>query len=405
MFSHTMRTILTLLGVIISVFVIMSVVTMGTSVQQYIASEIEQFGTDVIQVEISIPETEHASTTNVSQMAMGVEITTLTDEDAEVIGRLPNVANYSVGLMGQALAKYKDASLYGILLGTSASNPQVDPGVKLRYGRFFTSEEERVAADVAVIGSEIATELFAVVDETVIGKRITLNDKKYRVVGVLKDRGSMFGMSFDNMVYLPYTTLQKKFLHIDYISYISVKVHDTTRMDNTVADIKRILLSRHDIDDIDEADFSVMSITEAQDMFDTIFGGVNILLLALASISLFVGGIGIMNIMIVSIEERRKEIGLRKALGARRSDVMKQFLIEAVMIACVGALIGVVITVIVLLLAFSAVRAAGFDEIAFYIPTHAVGIALIFSVVTGVTFGVYPARRAAAISPMEAMSS
>ena len=405
LFSHTTRTILTLLGIIVSVMAIMSVVTMGESFQGYVSDEIEAFGTDIIQIEVSVPETEHASTENISSMAMGVQITTLTDEDAEAIGRLPNVAAYSVGLMGQSLAKYDDESLYAVLLGVSSDNPVVDPGVKVEYGRFFTEEEERVSDDVIVIGSGIAENLFSHVDKGIVGQRIKLDGKKYRVVGVLEERGSTFGVSFDDMVYIPYTTLQKKILSIDYVSYITAKVSDIAKMDQTADDIDRILMSRHDIDDLDEADFAVTTVKEAQDMFNAILGGVNLLLLALASISLLVGGIGIMNIMIVSIEERRKEIGLRKALGARKGDIIKQFLIESVIIACSGSVVGIIITTSLLSVAFTFLHNSGFDDIAFYIPTKAVLIAIIFSVTAGVVFGVYPARRASQISPMEAISS
>lgn len=405
LFSHTMRTILTLLGIIVSVMAIMSVVTMGESFQTYVSSEIEAFGTDVIQIEVSVPETEHVSTENVSSMAQGVQITTLTDDDGEAIGRLPNVEEYSVGLMGQALAKYDDESLYAILLGSSHTNPIVDPGVKVQYGRFFTEEEERVSEDVIVMGSGIAEDLFEYVNKDVIGERVKLNGKKYRVVGILEERGAMFGVSFDDMVYIPYTTLQKKILNIDYVSYITAKVSDVTKIDQTADNIERILMSRHDIDDPDEADFAVTTVKEAQEMFDAVLGGVNLLLLALASISLLVGGIGIMNIMIVSIEERRKEIGLRKALGARKGDIIRQFLIESVIIACSGSFVGIIITTSLLSVAFTFLHNSGFDDIAFYIPTKAVLIAIIFSVTAGVIFGVYPAKRASQISPMEAISS
>lgn len=405
LFSHKMRTVLTLLGIIVSVMAIMSVVTMGESLQSYVSGEIEAFGTDTIQVETSLPETEHVSSENASSMAMGVQITTLTEDDAEALAQLPNVVAYNTGLLGQARAKYDDKKRYVTLLGASADALIVDPGAEIAYGRFFTEEEHRTSENVIVIGSTVAEALFDKVGDEVIGTRVTLNDNRYKVVGILKERGASFGFSFDDMVYMPHTTLQKKILGIDYLSYITFKVSDVQTIDQTAESMRWILRSRHEIDKPSEDDFSVMTIIEAQDMFNTILGGVNILLLALASISLLVGGIGIMNIMLVSIEERRMEIGLRKALGARRRDIIKQFVIESIVIACAGSIIGIVITTILLSGAFAAIRYAGFDDIDFYIPTRAILVAMIFSVTSGIVFGVYPARRAAAISPMQAISS
>lgn len=383
----------------------MSVITMGTSLQSYVSDEIESFGTQTIQVETSLPETEHVSSENASSMAMGVQITTLIEDDAKALAQLPNVEAYNTGLLGQARAKYHDVKRYVTLLGSSAEAPIVDPGVDIAYGRFFTPEEHRTSENVIVLGSTVADALFDTVGDDVIGTRITLDDDRYKVVGILKERGASFGFSFDDMAYIPHTTLQKKILGVDYLSYITFKVRDVTQIDQTAASMRAILRSRHEIDKPSEDDFSVMTIIEAQDMFDTILGGVNILLLALASISLLVGGIGIMNIMLVSIEERRMEIGLRKAVGARRIDIIRQFIIESIMIACAGSVIGIVITTVLLSAAFTAIRYAGFDSIDFFIPTRAILVAMLFSVSAGIIFGVYPARRAAAISPMQAISS
>lgn len=406
LFSHTARTILTLSGIIVSVMAIMSVVTLGESLQSYVTQEIESFGTDTIQIETSVPETEHMSTENASSMAMGVQITTLTEDDARAIMQLPNVEAYNTGLLGQARAKFDGRTRYVILLGSSVDAPIVDPNVIITHGRFFSDEEHRTSDDVIVLGSAVADALFEGKDRSyIIGKRISLNNKKYRVIGVLKERGSSFGFSFDDMVYIPHTTLQKKILGVDYLGYITVKVKDVTQIEKTAATIRTLLRLRHDIENESAEDFAVTTIIEAKEMFDTILGGVNILLLALASISLLVGGIGIMNIMIVSIEERRTEIGLRKALGARRRDIIVQFLIESVIIACTGSVIGIFLTTMFLSACFALIRYAGFDDIAFYIPTKAIVVALIFSVSAGIIFGVYPSRRAATISPMEALAS
>ncbi len=404
LFSHTGRTILTLLGIIISVASIMSVITMGENIKEYIMDEIDAFGSDTIQIEVSIPETEHVSVENISDMAMGVQITTLTDEDAESIKKLDNVQTYNAGLMGQAQAKYDGETVYVILLGSSADAPLVDPGAKVADGRFFGTDEELSSANVIVLGSAVAESLFGQ-QKNVIGERISMNGGKYRVVGVLEERGTSFGFSFDDLVYLPYSTLQKKILGVDYLSYITVRVFDTGQIDNTVEDIEYILRSRHDIDNPKDDDFNVMTMKEAQDMLGSVIVGVNILLISLASISLLVGGVGIMNIMIVSVEERTPEIGLRKAIGARREDIVQQFIIESVIISVAGAFIGIVVASAIISLFFVIIERAGFTSINLFIPISAVVISIIFSVVAGIVFGVYPARRAAEVSPMEALGS
>lgn len=396
---------MTLSGIIVSVMAIMSVITLGESLRNYVTKEVESFGTDTIQVEVSVPETGHASAANGSAQAMGVQITTLTDKDAEAIALLPDVAAYNIGLIGQSRTTYGGTKRYTMIWGSSSTAPIVDPNIVVDTGRFFSAEEEKSSMSVVVLGSSVADAFAKGHVADLVGQRITVGNSKYLVVGIAKERGATFGVSLDDMIYMPYTTLQKKILGIDYVSYITIKAADPAHIDRTAHTIRTLLRLRHNIKTEAAEDFAVTTIAEAQDILDTILGGMNILLLALASVSLVVGGIGIMNIMLVSIEERRREIGLRKALGARKNDMIVQFLIESVMIAIAGALVGTVITVLLLSAAFSAVQYAGFDSIHFYIPTKAILVALAFSVSAGVIFGVYPARRATLISPMEALAS
>ena len=399
-FAHTGRTVLTLLGIIISVFAIMSVLTLGENLKNYVYDEVESFGSDTIQIEISVPKKEHMSADNISSMTMGVQITTLTEDDAQAIGKLPNVQAYSVGMMGQSLMKYEDESDYTILLGSSSTDLIVDKASEIARGRFFNKTEEDVSAQVVVLGSEVAQTFFGEINP--VGKRIKLNGSTYKVTGVLKERGSMFGFSFDDLVYLPYTTLQKKILGVDHIQYVTVKVQNEEIIDNTVEDIRNVLRLRHDIDQPIYDDFAVTTMEEAIDTMSVVFDGLNILLVALATISLIVGGVGIMNVMLVSVEERSREIGVRKALGARELDILSQFVVEAIIVACLGAVIGIMICSLFLLGIFAVVEAQGFD-INFFIPNRAILISGLFSLVAGLVFGIYPAKIASKISPMEAI--
>ena len=204
------------------------------------------------------------------------------------------------------------------------------------------------------------------------------------------------------MIYMPLKTTQNMILGIDHISAITVSARDETKLAETSESIRRILRDEHTIDDPNFDDFEVMTIQEAQDLIGKVFGAVNILLLAVASISLIVGGVGIMNVMFVALEERLAEIGLRKALGARPQDILKQFLVESIVISGFGGLIGIVLgsAILFILLYFA-------GEFGFVLPSGltmgTVGIAVGFSVGTGLFFGVYPAWRASKIEPVVAM--
>lgn len=401
-FAHTGRTILTLLGIIISVFAIMSVLTLGENIKGYVFAEVESFGSDVIQIEVSVPEKDHVSVDNATSMAMGVQITTLTDKDAEAVVKLPNVEAYNIGIISQSLMKYEDESDYTILLGSSYTSPIVDQAVKLADGRFFTQTEEETSAQVLILGSEVAKSFFGEINP--VGKKVKLGGVTYRVVGVLEERGSIFGFNFDERVYIPYTTLQKKIMGVDYVQYITVKVKDVEKIERTVEDILNILRLRHDINKPIYDDFSAISMQESLEIMGVIFDSLNILLVALATISLIVGGVGIMNIMLVSVEERGQEIGIRKALGAREIDILNQFIAESIVVSFLGAVVGVIICTVFLWILFFVINARGFD-IDFFIPLRAILISGIFSLVAGLVFGIYPAKIASKVNPMEAIRS
>lgn len=401
-FAHTGRTILTLSGIIVSVFAIMSVLTLGENLKGYVLDQVDSFGSDVIQVEISIPKKKHASVDNATSMATGVQITTLTEKDAEVISKLDNVKNYNIGIVGQGLLKYENEEEYAILMGSSYTNSLVDKSSTVANGRFFSQTEEQTAAQVVVLGSETAKTFFGEINP--VGKKIKLNKTTYRVAGVLKERGSMLGFDWDKMVYMPYTTLQKKILGTDHLQYITVKVADESKVDQTAEDIRNILRIRHDIEKPIDDDFAVTTMQEAKDMIGTIFSVLNILLVALATISLIVGGVGIMNIMLVSVEERGQEIGVRKALGARESDILSQFIVESATVAFIGSVVGIVLSSIFLQIIFFILEKYGVS-MEFFIPLKAILTSTIFSLFAGLIFGVYPARIASKIDPIEAMRS
>lgn len=398
--TNKARTFLALLGVIIGVFAIIVVMSLGEGVKGFIVGQVESFGTDLIQVEVKIPSTGNLSGENITSRVQGAQITTLTIKDGEAIRKLPNAEAVYAGTIGQERADYGSVGKRIFLFGAGADIAVVDQNAKLESGRFFIAEEDANLARVVVLGSETKETFFG--ESEAVGNFIVIKGEKYRVVGVLAPRGAVAFFNLDAFTYVPVKTLQKKILGVDYVQFISVKMSDVSREAETVADIIALMRKRHDIDDPDKDDFSVTSTKEARKTLEDVLGSVTILLLALTSISLLVGGVGIMNVMYVSVSERTSEIGLRKAVGATASDVLGQFLAEALIITLIGGLIGIILGVL-----FSFGISFLFQYLGFGLTLRFSPFSLLlgtgFSMAVGLLFGIAPAYRASKLSPMEAL--
>jgi putative ABC transport system permease protein len=398
--THRARTALALLGVVIGVFAVVVVTSLGEGVKGFILAQIESFGSDLIQVEVKIPNTTAMSSENSTSRAQGTQITTLTVKDGEAIEKLPNVAAVYAGTIGQERATYGSVGKRISLFGTGADAGLVDGNLKLESGRFFTEEEDDSLAQVAVLGSDTKETFFGGGDA--VGQYITLKGEKYRVIGVLAPRGAAAFFNLDVFTYIPVKTLQKKLLGVDYVQFVSVKMEEPSREAETVADIVALLRKRHDIDNPDKDDFSVTSTKEAQETFSDILGSLSILLLALTSISLVVGGVGIMNVMYVSVSERTSEIGLRKAVGATSRSILQQFLFEALIITLLGGLIGIFFGMLLTVALGYLFASFGFAlPLSFSFQSFLLGVG--FSTAVGIIFGLAPAYRAASLTPMEAL--
>jgi len=412
MLSHKGRTFLTVLGIVIGVSAIVIVFSAGEGIRGLLIDQIESFGTDFIETEIKIPSTkkgfegESASAIN---MVMGVQVTSLKLEDMEEINKLSNVRDSYAGLTGQEQVTYKEKRKKINLLGVSASYIEIDKS-EIESGQFFSETEDKSLAKVAVIGSKVKDDLFGESDG--IGESIKIGKSKFKIIGTVKERGVVGGLDFDNFVYLPIRTMQKKILGIDYAVYMFHQLVDNTEAEITAEQIRSILRDRHEIisdinpetgePDTSKDDFRVVTMDEMMEMFDTITGAITILLLAIVTISLIVGGVGIMNIMYVIVNERTQEIGLRKAVGAKYSDIMNQFLIESILVTLVGGIIGIIVGFgISYLIAFGA-SASGLAW-KFTMPIEAYVVSLLFSIVFGVGFGLMPARKAAKMDPITAL--
>lgn len=398
--SNIGRSVLTLLGIVIGITSIILIMSSGQGVKSYILGQIQTFGTDVISVEVKVPATGKTSIQNAMGQAQGIQITTLKIDDADTIARLPNVADLYAANYTQEVVSYQNTNKTALLFGTGAHVPIVDPGVKIAEGNFFTDAENESLAQVVVLGPDVKTALFG--DQDPLGKDVRINNQNYKVIGVLQKRGAITFFNYDEIVYLPVRTLQAKIQGIDYLRNIIAKVKDVNILDVTVADITDALRRNHNITDPDKDDFSVTSIKEAQDIIGNVFGTINILLLALTSISLVVGGVGIMNVMYVAVTERTYEIGLRKSVGAKNRDILFQFLFEAIFLTLLGGIAGIILGYLFSLLLSLVFARLGYN-LQFIITSGTLLLAVGFSMAVGIIFGYYPARKASQLSPMEAL--
>ncbi|MFA4818503.1 MAG: ABC transporter permease [Patescibacteria group bacterium] len=396
------RTMLTGLGIVISIASVIIVISAAQGVKGLIIGQFDAFGSNLLQTETRVPSTGKPSSAQSHQaQALGTVITTLTLDDMTAIRRLPNIVTNYAGQISQAVATSPTAKKTVMVYGVSPTYLDIDTG-QIAGGRFFTAAEDNSLARVVALGSEVATDLFGNVDP--IGQVIKLKNKNYEVIGTFESRGASLFFNFDTVVYIPIQTLQKQLLGVDYISAITSQYRDQAQLAATIASVEDLLRARHQLDsnEPDQDDFMVQSNQDVTNTLDTIIGGLTVLLVALALISLVVGGVGIMNIMYVSVLERTFEIGLRKAVGARSKEILRQFLTEAVLVTIMGGIVGVTGGVLVSYLISVVAFSQGFNWV-FAVPLYSIFLATGISFVCGLVFGLYPARQAANLDPIEAL--
>jgi putative ABC transport system permease protein len=385
---NKMRTALTMLGMIIGVSAVITMVALGTGAQSSIETQIQSAGTNMIMV----------SAGNFQQggvrMGQG-NASTLTPEDAIAIRDLPGVQYIAPGVntRGQIVAG-------NLNWGTQVQGTDVDlPLIRSwpeKLGMFFQPVDVATASKVAVLGSVVHEQLFGP-DVDPVGQVIRINNQPFTIVGVMASKGqSGMGQDQDDVVYVPYTTVMKKLRGITYIQNITVSASSAAETTPTADSIATLLRQRHQIQDNND-DFMVRTMEEMASVRVQATETMTALLASIAGVSLLVGGIGIMNIMLVSVTERTREIGLRMAIGARGRDVLMQFLVEAVVLSLVGGSIGIALG-----LAFSKGVTAWMTWPT-KVSAEAVAVAFLFAAVTGVFFGFYPARKAAALDPIDAL--
>lgn len=393
--TNKIRSFLTGLGIIIGIAAVIIIMSAGAGAQSLIVNQLDSIGTNLIGILPGASEDDGAPAS-----ALGIVVTTLKYEDAEAIARqIPNIAAVSSYNTGIATASWQgnksDVTYYGVM----ASYPQVED-TELADGRFFSEEEDASSARVAVLGFQVAQDLFG--GQNGVGQKIKIGKEFFEVIGTVKERGTSGFQNRDEMVFIPANTAQKIMLGIRHVSYIRAKVNNPDNIDRAVEDIKLLLRDRHGLRESTVDDFSVRNTKDAIEALTSITDALKFFLAAIASISLLVGGVGVMNIMLAAVNERVREIGLRKAVGAKRRDIMIQFLAESITVTLFGGIIGIIIGSAVSWLVAIVANYLGYDWDLLVSPASILmGFGVAFLV--GLVFGIYPAQRAAKLNSIEAL--
>ncbi|MFA7244652.1 MAG: ABC transporter permease [Candidatus Magasanikbacteria bacterium] len=392
-----MRTVLTVIALSIGISAVIIIVSAGRGLESLVLGELDMYNANTLNIEVRVPS--KGGSGSATSMAQGVNITSLKNSDMEEIVKHPNISIAYNYITNQQMIKYREESKSSIVFGYGANAALID-NIKMSEGRFYDVEEEESLAQVIVLGFKLKDELFGTDDA--IGKTVFVKGKSFKVVGVQAKRGASFGIDFDKIVYIPTKTLQKKFLGTDYVMGINAQVIDMAQLESTKEDVEIILRERHDITDPDKDDFKVTTMDEIRSTLETVVGGITLLLIALVCISLLVGGVGITNIMYVTVTERTFEIGLRKSLGAKSKDILWQFLTEAMMLTFAGGIVGVIFGIMISYVIYLGANSFGLKWV-FDVPVYSIILAIGFSTSVGLFFGIYPAKKAAELNPITAI--
>ena len=386
---HMMRSILTMLGIVIGIAAVVTSVSFGEGANQMVQAQISNMGTNLMYA--------FAGSVGRGGVRQGLgSVSSLTVEDADAIAReCSAVKLVSAGTEGNVQVVYGDQNWFTDLDGVDL------PFMKIRNwpmasGIFFSEEDVRRAANVVVVGQAVVGQLFG--SEDPVGKTIRVKNIPFRVIGVLASKGqAAMGFDQDDRIEMPYTTAQRKILGNTHLQFIAMSAVDRDAVTLARDQVESLLRMRHHLRHDQEADFSVRSMTQAADAAAATGDVMTLLLAGVASISLLVGGIGIMNIMLVSVTERTREIGIRMATGATEADIRRQFIIEAVVLSMAGGVLGILFGVS---LARTIAELLGWPHL---ISPAALATAVIFSMIVGIFFGYYPAGKAAKLDPIEAL--
>lgn len=388
--ANKSRSILTILGIVIGIASVVAMISIGQGATGSIEKSIQSIGSNLVLV---TPGFQRNSGTVSSGRGAAV---TLTEEDAEAIKNQVYMASAvapEVSRRYQVAAKGTNTNTQ--VVGTVAEYMEVR-NVEIEFGSFISDQNIRSNSKVAVLGPTTSEDLFGEAYDP-IGQTIRINKIDFKIIGVTKSKGGSGVTNMDDMIFVPISTAQRFLSGDDYVTTISVQAVDDDSMDMVQSQITEILLLRHNISNPESADFQVMNQQDIVETASSVMKTMTTLLASIAGISLVVGGIGIMNMMLTTVTERTREIGLRKAIGAKKKDISFQFLSEAVMLTFIGGMVGIIIGWLVSILVTQ------FSGITTQMSWWSIALAFGVSAAIGIIFGYYPARRAAGLNPIEAL--
>ncbi len=401
------RSFLTMLGIVIGVAGVIIIISLGAGAQSLVLGQVNKLGSNLLSIQPG-----KSDTNGPPAAAYGVVITTLVNSDTDALrspAQVPHAVAVNSAVRGAATVTWQNKTVDTNFVGTDYGYADV-VNFTMRDGEFMSQTEIQGGTNVVVLGSTVADELFKDSGVDPVGQVIKVRSSSQeeaggiplRVSGVITKRGSAFFQDQDDQIFIPLAIGQTRLLGIHHLQAINIKVDSADNVEQTIQDVTTVLKQRHHILTDDNIDFTVRNQATAVDILTTITSALSLFLTSMAAIALIVGGIGILNIMLVTVAERTREIGLRKAVGATNSMIMKQFLLEAGTLTSIGGVIGIIFGIIMSYLMAVLMKKLGYDW-DFVISITSVVLAIGVSVLTGVIFGLYPSFKAAKLDPIEAL--
>jgi putative ABC transport system permease protein len=388
------RTFLTILGIVIGISSVIVIMSVGAGAQSLLFNQFASVGTNLIGITPGYSDEKGPPAS-----AMGVVITTLKNSDAEALKKIKEVEAVTAYVRGVDTAQYQNQKMDITFSGVTADYPKVEKA-EVELGSFFDEGQDREMARVAVLGWEVWQQLFN--GDNPIGEHVKIKNESFDVIGVLKKRGTQAFENKDDMVFVPLNTAQKLLLGIDHVSMIRLAVINDSEVPAALEEIKAVLRERHEIGPGMSDDFSARAAIQGLDALKQVTNALKFFLAGMAAISLIVGGVGIMNIMLVAVNERTREIGLRKAIGATSGNIQAQFLVEAATVTVLGGIIGIIFGFLISAMVALVAKYLGYAwDLVVTIPSILMGVGVAAGV--GILFGWYPAKKAAGLEPVEAL--